>query len=116
MSEKWGFVFGCSGVRVFGWWGFRGSNILGIFPAGPGKGIETGRNVDGTVKRYWFQGDPDPLLRDRFRDLATQVVLLLGWYHLFSNGRVNWDVMRNARLERLKAQAELDAAGEGEGL
>jgi sensor histidine kinase YesM len=81
------------------------------------------------------------LLAISFFTIPVCVVLLLGWYHLFNNGRVNWDVvrtatliilicvifithvyetvflvrdsesemLRNARLERLKAQAELEA-------
>jgi sensor histidine kinase YesM len=81
------------------------------------------------------------LLAISFFTIPVCVVLLVGWYHLFNNGRVNWDVvrtatliilicvifithvyetvflvrdsesemLRNAQLERLKAQAELEA-------
>jgi len=81
------------------------------------------------------------LLAISFFTIPVCVVLLLGWYQLFNNGRVNWDVvrtatliilicvifithvyetvflvrdsesemLRNAQLERLKAQAELEA-------
>ena len=76
-----------------------------------------------------------------FFTIPVCVVLLTGWYQLFNNGRVNWNVvrtatliimicvifithvyetvflvkdlesemLRNAQLERLKAQAELEA-------
>jgi sensor histidine kinase YesM len=81
------------------------------------------------------------LLAISFFTIPVCVVLLVGWYHLFNSGRVNWDVLRtatliilicvifithvyetvflvrdsesemlrNAQLERLKAQAELEA-------
>jgi sensor histidine kinase YesM len=81
------------------------------------------------------------LLAVSFFTIPVCIVLLLGWYHLFNNGRVNWEVirtstliilicvifithvyetvflvkdsesemLRNAQLERLKAQAELEA-------
>jgi sensor histidine kinase YesM len=81
------------------------------------------------------------LLAVSFFTIPVCIVLLLGWYHLFNNGRVNWEVirtstliilicvifithvyetvflvkdsesemLRNAQLERLRAQAELEA-------
>jgi sensor histidine kinase YesM len=81
------------------------------------------------------------LLAVSFFTIPVCIVLLTGWYHLFNNGRVNWNVvrtatliimicvifithvyetvflvkdsesemLRNAQLERLKAQAELEA-------
>jgi sensor histidine kinase YesM len=81
------------------------------------------------------------LLAVSFFTIPVCIVLLLGWYHLFNGGRVNWEVvrtstliilicvifithvyetvflvkdsesemLRNAQLERLKAQAELEA-------
>src|SRR5580704_5279667 len=81
------------------------------------------------------------LLAISFFTIPVSFVLLIGWYHLFSGGRVNWEVvrtstliimicvifithvyetvflvkdsesemLRNAQLERLKAQAELQA-------
>ncbi len=81
------------------------------------------------------------LLAVSFFTIPVCIVLLLGWYHLFNNGHVNWEairtatliilicvifithvyetvflvkdseseMVRNAQLERLKAQAELEA-------
>lgn len=81
------------------------------------------------------------LLAISFFTIPVCIVLLVGWYHLFNGGRVNWEVvristliimicvifithvyetvflvkdsesemLRNAQLERLKAQAELQA-------
>src|SRR5579863_2690060 len=186
--------------------GFRGSNILAIFPVGPAKGTKrekmaterindigfrlilipffgiaiplVTRMVDAHSFSHWmlklayvytigiafviWQGNRYLLFSLRsyfdwfnrpvrkiialllaisFFTIPVCIVLLVGWYHSFNSGRVNWDVvrtatliilicvifithiyetvflvrdsesemLRNAQLERLKAQAELEA-------